>query len=172
MKNLGVQHIDRLTGLRVTPCVLVKAQRIELACKIRYARWYGSLRGWSVADAPFLLVVSLGGLNLIPAWVWSTTITQNGVVLPRYEVAKMQKDEEEQMKETEHSKPPWTDQQLKSLNDYQAYGSMHPFTGESGGPLIATRDGWIEKDGGPVVQTWAHSFMADDTWRKWERNVP
>lgn len=31
--------------------------------------------------------------------------------------------------------------------------------------LIATTDGWVEREGGPVVQTWAHQFMADGSWR-------
>lgn len=64
---------------------------------------------------------------------------------------------------------PWTDEEVESLNGYQKSGVMHPFTGEErpgGRPvLVATRGGWIEEPGGPVVQTWAHKFMADGSWR-------
>jgi hypothetical protein len=65
---------------------------------------------------------------------------------------------------------PWTDDQVASLNGYQAEDRYHPFTGERGPNneetiLIATKDGWVEKEGGPVVQTWAHGFMADWSWR-------
>lgn len=65
---------------------------------------------------------------------------------------------------------PWTDEQVESLNGYQVSGVMHPFTGtrKPNGDetiLIATKDGWIEREGGPVMQTWAHTFMADGSWR-------
>ena len=63
---------------------------------------------------------------------------------------------------------PWNDNQVASLNAYQAAGYVHPFThgdGEQQVDLIATRDGWVAKEGGPVVQTWAHEFMADWSWR-------
>lgn len=81
-----------------------------------------------------------------------------------------------QMNENEELDPvyavdaPWTDDQVASLNGYQTCGHMHPFTGTRGPNgeetvLIATKEGWIEKEGGPVVQRWAHPFMADWTWR-------
>lgn len=63
---------------------------------------------------------------------------------------------------------PWNDEQVASLNGYQRAGYVHPFTygeGEEKVDLVATRDGWIARDGGPVVQTWAHAFMADWSWR-------
>ena len=63
---------------------------------------------------------------------------------------------------------PWTDDQVDSLNAYQNAGYVHPFTygeGEEKVDLIATRDGWIAKKGGHVVQTWAHEFMANWSWR-------
>ena len=63
---------------------------------------------------------------------------------------------------------PFTDDQVESLNAYQKAGVMHPFT-HGDGPdkvdLIATRDGWIAAPGGPGVQTWAHAFMADWSWK-------
>lgn len=74
---------------------------------------------------------------------------------------------------------PWTEDQIASLNGYQECGMVHPFTGERGPNgeetiLIATRDGWVEKEGGPVVQTWAHPFMADGSWKvaidAWKEN--
>ena len=64
------------------------------------------------------------------------------------------------------SVPPWDAEQVRSLNAYQAAGVMHPFTSMSGTDLIATTDGWIERDGGPVVQTWAHAWMADWSWKE------
>ena len=63
---------------------------------------------------------------------------------------------------------PWNDDQVASLNAYQAAGYVHPFThgdGEQQVDLIATRDGWVAEEGGPVVQTWAHEFMTDWSWR-------
>ena len=65
---------------------------------------------------------------------------------------------------------PWTDDQVASLNGWQACGYVHPFTGERGPNgeetlLIATSAGWVEREGGPVVQTWAHNFMADWSWK-------
>lgn len=67
---------------------------------------------------------------------------------------------------------PWTADQVMSLNEYQHAGFRHPFTGETppgGGErpvLIATLAGWVECEGGPVVQTWAHDFMADWSWKQ------
>lgn len=61
---------------------------------------------------------------------------------------------------------PWLEDEVQSLNDYQNAGFVHPFTGPSGGILIATKDGWIEKPGGPIVQDWAHKFMTNGSWRQ------
>lgn len=63
---------------------------------------------------------------------------------------------------------PWTDEQVASLNAYQNAGYVHPFTngdGEDKVDLIATREGWVRKAGGRVVQHWAHTFMTDGSWR-------
>ena len=63
---------------------------------------------------------------------------------------------------------PWTDNQVASLDAYQKAGYVHPFTygdGEEKIDLTATRDGWVTKKGGPVVQTWAHEFMTNWQWR-------
>jgi hypothetical protein len=59
---------------------------------------------------------------------------------------------------------PWTPEQVKALNEYQEAGYVHPFMND-GVILIATPEGWVEKEGGPVTQTWAHDFMASDNWR-------
>ena len=50
---------------------------------------------------------------------------------------------------------PWTDEQVEALNAYQKSGAFHPYTGKNGEPLIATKKGWVEFPGGPVVQRWA-----------------
>jgi len=60
---------------------------------------------------------------------------------------------------------PWTSEQVKSLNGWQAHEEVHPFTSSAGKNLIATSDGWVEVPGGPVVQKWAHHFMADWSWK-------
>jgi hypothetical protein len=65
---------------------------------------------------------------------------------------------------------PWTDDQVASLNAYQQAGYRHPFTGSEGldghrVTLIATSRGWVERVGGPVVQTWAHEEMTNWKWR-------
>jgi hypothetical protein len=67
------------------------------------------------------------------------------------------------------SHAPWTDAEVASLNDYQACPFVHPYTGTRGADgeqvdLIATPDGWIERIGGPVVQTWAQRSTADRSW--------
>jgi hypothetical protein len=64
----------------------------------------------------------------------------------------------------------WTKDQVESLNAYQKAHVFHPFTGKrkpdgSETILIATLEGWVEEEGGPVVQDWAHSFMMDWTWK-------
>lgn len=67
---------------------------------------------------------------------------------------------------SEHVEPPFTEDQVKSLNAYQASNVCHPFTCICGGHtvLIATKEGWIcpKCD---YKQKWAHKFMADWTWK-------
>lgn len=70
----------------------------------------------------------------------------------------------------ERSEAPWTPEEVESLNHFQECGFFHEFTGhrEDDGSqvtLIATPNGWVEKEGGPIVQTWAHKFMTDGSWR-------
>lgn len=76
-------------------------------------------------------------------------------------------------KKPEKVEAPWTDDQVASLNAYQHAGVFHPFTGtrQPNGDetiLIATCDGWIEREGGPVVQTWAHPAMANWQWQTFQ----
>jgi hypothetical protein len=65
-------------------------------------------------------------------------------------------------------KAPFTDEQVKSLNDYQSSGVFHDFTcGNCGNALHASNDGWhCSTPGCDYAQDWAHSWMADDNWRK------
>lgn len=65
---------------------------------------------------------------------------------------------------------PWTPDQVDSLNAYQRSNVFHPYTG-SRGPngeerpiLIATPNGWIEREGGPIYQETAMRFMAEWRW--------
>lgn len=73
---------------------------------------------------------------------------------------------------------PFTPDQVASLNAYQVAGVMHPFTcggghsprgpvpGCSGIRLIAAEGGWrCASDTCDYRQDWAHSFMADWSWR-------
>lgn len=72
------------------------------------------------------------------------------------------------------SRPPWSDDQVNSLNEYQKCGYCHPFTyGDDPNQvdLIATRDGWVAVENGPIVQDWAHPFMSDWSWKKWVDSI-
>ena len=61
---------------------------------------------------------------------------------------------------------PWSEEQVKSLNGFQQDPHHHPFTGSTGKMvLIATSVGWVEHEGGPVVDNWAHDYMTDGSWR-------
>ena len=61
---------------------------------------------------------------------------------------------------------PWTDDEVASLNAYQACDHVHPFTADDGDVLVATRDGWIHPVfDDEVCQRWAHKFMADWSWK-------
>ncbi len=66
-------------------------------------------------------------------------------------------------------KAPFTEDQVKKLNDYQQGEKYHPFTccGEYGcsrslnnGILIATTEGWICPCG-QYKQNWAHKYMTE-----------
>jgi hypothetical protein len=69
---------------------------------------------------------------------------------------------------------PWNEDQVRSLNSYQACGWCHPFTCGEREPdgthhvLVATSKGWhclsCFARGKDYVQTWCHDFMADWSW--------
>jgi len=81
----------------------------------------------------------------------------------------------------EEIKAPFTDEQVKSLNEFQKKGRFHPFTccspsnikeckrrnnegdtwEEKEGMLIATKDGWVCPCG-KYKQDWAHKFMTEN----------
>jgi len=69
---------------------------------------------------------------------------------------------------------PWSDEQIRSLMDYQHLGFFHPFTcgtkekhnhPDDDAVLVATRDGWVCPCC-DYTQKWAHDFMMDGSWRK------
>ena len=65
-------------------------------------------------------------------------------------------------------RPPFSEQQIKSMNDFQASGSFHPFTCGNDSrhrDLIATPEGWICPDC-DYTQDWSHDWMTDDGWRR------
>lgn len=61
---------------------------------------------------------------------------------------------------------PWSPNQVTALNEFQKNDMFHPFTSENGVVLTATTAGWVETEGGPVVQTWAHDFVIDAALRQ------
>ena len=70
---------------------------------------------------------------------------------------------------------PWTDEQIKNLNEYQNNDHFHPYTcpshheergyglgtGDSHRILIATKDGW-KCPTCDYEQNWAHTFSAEE----------
>jgi hypothetical protein len=69
----------------------------------------------------------------------------------------------------------FTEDQIKSFNDFQHAGVFHPFTCGSGrrtdehhldgeGLLVLGEEG-LECPYCDYKQNWAHSFMLDDSWR-------
>ena len=66
---------------------------------------------------------------------------------------------------------PWTEEQVKNLNDFQMNSCCHPFTcgdddcrKDDRSPLTATVNGWTHPCG--YTQDWAHAGMADGSWRR------
>lgn len=65
-------------------------------------------------------------------------------------------------------KAPWTDEQVTSLNEFQAFPLFHEFTcgtENCRATLRATKDGWVCDACKSYTQDWAHQFMADGSWR-------
>jgi len=62
-----------------------------------------------------------------------------------------------------HIRPPWTPDEVATLNAWQHNGEVHPFTcgndHDGNRVLVATRDGWICPTC-DYTQAWAHSFAA------------
>jgi hypothetical protein len=61
---------------------------------------------------------------------------------------------------------PWTEGQVQSLNAFQQTQKLHPFTGPNREILIATKDGWVIYENGPVRQNWAWDIMTNWEWKK------
>lgn len=57
---------------------------------------------------------------------------------------------------------PFSDEQVKNLNDYQKLGIVHPFTcgkdHDGNRVLVATNNGWVCPTC-DYSQNWAHEFM-------------
>lgn len=101
-------------------------------------------------------------------------LEQGGVV----DVSEVPEDKDEVTERDDRlSYAPWTDEEVKSLNDYQASGYFHPFTcpnrgddphrdrdGEDTGQLVADKEGFICRDC-MYEQKWAWGWMADGSWR-------
>ena len=65
----------------------------------------------------------------------------------------------------------FTDDEVKSLNEYQTSHVGHPFTcGNGCGDLIATKEGW-HCPKCDYKQFWAHDFMKNGTWKRWGMNL-
>lgn len=65
--------------------------------------------------------------------------------------------------------PPWTQQQVDTLNLWQVYSGFHPYTCARGHgeprALVATMSGWVcEHVGCHHRQHWAHAWTASSDW--------
>lgn len=70
----------------------------------------------------------------------------------------------------------FTEEEIKSFNEYQLSGIFHPFTCGSerrtdkdhldGEGLLVLDEGGLECPYCEYRQDWAHGFMLDDSWRK------
>ena len=64
---------------------------------------------------------------------------------------------------------PFTEEQVKSLNEYQKSEHVHPYTCGNDSchhvPLIATKEGWTCPQCYNWTQTWCHDFTADWSWK-------
>jgi hypothetical protein len=78
-------------------------------------------------------------------------------------------------------KAPWTDEQVKNLEEWQDSPLVHPFTWdkdvngfslEGHVNLLPTKQGWRVKLKGPVVEDWAWDFMLDGSCLKAIRKSP
>lgn len=77
---------------------------------------------------------------------------------------------------------PWNDDQVQSLNAYQASGAFHPFTGRNDllpmgqdDVLVAAVEGWRSEVDPTYRQNWAWAWMADWSWKSmgfWNGGAP
>lgn len=75
----------------------------------------------------------------------------------------------------ERVSPPYSPEQIESINGFQKSGYWHPFTcanREHGGDdvLVATPDG-MECPTCGYTQDWVHGFMADGSWKELQGRV-
>lgn len=68
----------------------------------------------------------------------------------------------------EQIKTEWTDDQVKSANEYQASGVMHPFTcSNCRADLTATKQGWVcDVCNKHIPQNWAWDWMLNWKWKE------
>lgn len=83
-------------------------------------------------------------------------------------------------------KVPWTEDQVRSLNEFQKSGKFHPFTcgmwemtrkeptpRDCGYLLKATPGGWVcGRENCPYTQDWAHEFMVNFDTEKYDPEAP
>jgi rubrerythrin len=66
---------------------------------------------------------------------------------------------------------PWTSEEVDSLNNFQQYGNIHPFTCRTCGyTLRAYQDGWWCTNCNKRRQLWAHWFMFESADEHWASN--
>jgi hypothetical protein len=71
------------------------------------------------------------------------------------------------MKNSDITPSPWSDEEVKSLNECQQFGYCHSFTcgGENcNNNLIATNNGWMCKNC-DYTQNWAYKWMTNFDWK-------
>lgn len=68
----------------------------------------------------------------------------------------------------------FTEDEILSLNEFQQSGSMHPFTCQNcRNELVATKEGWMcPTEKCDYIQNWAHNFMKDWSWKKFNLIQP
>lgn len=73
---------------------------------------------------------------------------------------------EQEFKPPPKREAPWTNEEVKELNDFQNCRWFHPFTDPINSiTMIATNNGWTLPGQTEIIQTWAHEFMFG-AWRK------
>lgn len=57
---------------------------------------------------------------------------------------------------------PWTEAQVKAINEFQSQEFRDPYASMGIKVWIATPEGFVEEEGGPVVQDWVHTEIIED----------